>query len=64
MGRWSFMTPPAGNVQRRTVRTASESSSGQLEDDLAKAEMTRPEASTVNSTTTVPVWPLRLACAG
>lgn len=64
MGRWSFMTEPAGNFQRRTVRTASESSSGQPEEDLAWAEMTRPSVSTVNSMRTVPVWFLRLASAG
>ena len=59
MGRCSFITPPGGNFQRRTVRTASLLSSGQGDGDLACAEMTLPEESTVNSTITVPVWPLR-----
>ena len=55
---------PGGNFHLRTVRTASWSSSGQGEGWAAWAEITRPERSMVNSTTTVPVWPLRREVAG
>lgn len=64
MGLCSVITLPAGKLQRRTARTASESSRGQPEEDSACAEVTCPLASTVNSTVTVPVWFFRLASAG
>ena len=60
MGRWSFMTPPGGKRQLRTVLRASALSKGHFEGDLILAEMTFPLLSTVNSTITVPVCPLRL----
>jgi len=55
IGRCSFMTPPGGNFQRRTVFTASSLSKGHGDGCFANAETTRPSVSIVNSTSTVPV---------
>ena len=64
MGRSSEMKSPGGNRHRMTVRMASRLSSGHGDGLMALAKVTRPAESTVNWTTTVPVWPLRRASAG